>query len=516
MTRKSVAWTAALVVALAVAVACALLVIRYRGPSDVPPAMVPASWALYRTSLGHITHVDSAKVTCSGCHDFEREGFKNPGVAPCAKCHADEVARAHPGDVQDKTDCLTCHAFAPNRPTPKCISCHAAPHGPLAAVTMHATTECAECHKLHGDPAIVPKSCTPCHAESAPTHGEHAGSRGCLDCHSGHAPAAAALSTCSSCHAKEKALQPAAHGDCVGCHKPHEFVAGGANACLGCHEAKKAFLAERKDAHESCITCHAPHAPQRAAESCRGCHADIKVDHGGKEACITCHDPHPAQSAAVVRTCTSCHEVVAPADSMGHGGGVSCVSCHKPHDFSPPARAGLCVTCHAQETTLTSANRGHADCSSCHGASAHKPTVALACGSCHAKEQASAPKGHQACAGCHEPHSGSLLPKASTCVSCHTDKEKGPHESVRGGCNTCHRPHGPSGPAGPPVCATCHTKAALPALHGVAMHTDCAECHTSHGPPKSDRATCTESCHVDRRDHQSGVQVCTGCHVFRR
>ena len=35
----------------------------------------------------------------------------------------------------------------------------------LTAVTMHATTECAECHKLHSNPAIVPKSCTPCHSE---------------------------------------------------------------------------------------------------------------------------------------------------------------------------------------------------------------------------------------------------------------------------------------------------------------------------------------------------------------
>src|SRR5580692_10214134 len=109
MTRKSVAWTAALGVALVVAIALGFLVFRYRGPSDVPPAMVPASWAQFRTSLGHTTHVDSAKASCSGCHDFEREGFKNPGVAPCAKCHANEVAHAHPGDAQDKTDCLTCH-----------------------------------------------------------------------------------------------------------------------------------------------------------------------------------------------------------------------------------------------------------------------------------------------------------------------------------------------------------------------------------------------------------------------
>ena len=192
------------------------------------------------------------------------------------------------------------------------------------------------------------------------------------------------------------------------------------------------------------------------------------------------------------------------------------MSCHKPHDFSPPAKAGLCVTCHARETALVATNPGHRDCASCHGASAHRPTVALACGSCHAKEQTTAPKGHQACASCHEAHTGSLLPKATACVSCHQKKEGGPHESVKGGCNTCHRPHGPGGPSSPPACATCHVKSQLPALHSVTMHANCVECHTSHGPPRSDRATCTGSCHVDRRNHQPGVKVCAGCHVFRK
>ena len=80
MTRKALAWTTALGVVLVVAAALGLLVFRYRGRPNAPPAMVPASWAQYRTSVGHAMHVDSAKVTCSGCHDFERKGFKNPGV----------------------------------------------------------------------------------------------------------------------------------------------------------------------------------------------------------------------------------------------------------------------------------------------------------------------------------------------------------------------------------------------------------------------------------------------------
>lgn len=515
MTRKGLAWTALLGVALLIAIVAGL-VLSYRGPSNVVPAMVPASWAQYRTSLGHTTHVDSAKVTCSGCHDIERDGFTNPGVSSCAKCHAAEVARPHHGNAQVATDCLTCHVFAPDKEPPKCISCHANSEGPLAAIAMHATTECSECHKLHGEPAIVPKSCAPCHTESAPEHAEHAGSRGCLDCHGGHSPAKTAVSTCSTCHAKEQASQPAAHGDCLGCHKPHDFVAGGGNACLGCHAAERTFLASRADAHESCLTCHTPHAPQEAAASCRHCHEDIEVNHGGKGACVTCHNPHPANPATEVSTCTSCHKAVASSDTMGHGGGIACVSCHEPHDFAPPNKAKLCVTCHALEISLIAVNKGHSDCAVCHGPSTHEPTIALACGNCHAQEQATAPKGHQACASCHEPHGGSLLPRATKCESCHADKESGPHEKVKGGCDTCHRPHGPGGVAAPPSCTTCHAKSDLPALHSVPMHGNCASCHTSHESPKSDRATCTTTCHADRRTHQLGVQVCTGCHVFRR
>jgi hypothetical protein len=31
-----------------------------------------------------------------------------------------------------------------------------------------------------------------------------------------------------------------------------------------------------------------------------------------------------------------------------------------------------------------------------------------------------------------------------------------------------------------------------------------------------DRATCTGTCHTDRRTHQPQAQVCTGCHAFAK
>ncbi len=74
---------------------------------------MPASWAEYRTSLGHVQHVGQSNVTCKDCHDYERDGFKVPGPAACARCHAKEGARLLAGNVTKMSDCLTCHAFAP-------------------------------------------------------------------------------------------------------------------------------------------------------------------------------------------------------------------------------------------------------------------------------------------------------------------------------------------------------------------------------------------------------------------
>jgi hypothetical protein len=513
----------ALAIALLVA-ACAAAFGGYRvfvrvasAPVGVPPEKVPASWVEYRTSLGHTQHVGKTGISCKSCHDYERDGFKNPGPAPCAACHAKEAARFHAGSVTKMTDCLTCHAFAPDQKIPTCIGCHAEPEGRFAAIkTTHATTDCVQCHSPHGDPAIVAESCAGCHTQLAPEHAAHAGSAGCADCHKPHAPAALALTSCATCHQEPAGPRPAGHDSCIDCHKPHVFVAD-ANVCVGCHGAKETFLATSVPAHAICASCHVAHDPGAAAVSCAGCHSEVKVTHADKTACITCHAPHSGDVNAKASQCTSCHSQIATTDTGAHAGATPCTSCHKPHDFQPPPnKLALCASCHASESTLVSTNKGHTDCASCHGASAHAPKTALSCASCHAKEQASAPKGHQACLGCHEPHSGSHLPKA-TCASCHADKTGGPHDALKNGCTTCHRVHGPGGIPAPPACTTCHaTDRPLPALHTVTAHKDCATCHSPHKSKVPDRTTCTGTCHADRKGHQPQAQVCTGCHAFTK
>ena len=517
MTRRRRLVFAAIALSLALLGAAIAGLVRFwpHGPPGVPPELVPASWNEFRTSPGHRSHVDGGKAACKDCHDYARDGFKNPGSTPCLRCHANEAAHMHAGDAQNKTVCLTCHVFAPDKAPPTCIGCHAVAEGPLAAVHVHATADCAACHRAHEQPSIVPKDCATCHDERSTEHARHAGTKGCLDCHTGHAPAEAAIASCSSCHARPAGPKPAGHDSCLGCHAPHDFVASAAG-CIGCHGPKPTLVASEVHAHTVCTSCHSPHAPEQAAASCTGCHTGIHVVHGSKNACVACHQPHGENAEPrIAAACTTCHANVAIADTGAHAGGVTCQGCHKPHDFAPPDRRALCVSCHASETALAAVSKGHGDCTSCHGGSTHKPAAAPACGSCHKREQASAPPGHQKCTGCHEPHKGSVLPQA-TCASCHADKASGLHATVPGGCSTCHRPHGSDGIASPPACTTCHARARLPALHAVPAHADCASCHASHGPPRSDRVTCTGSCHVDRRDHQPQAQVCDGCHVFRQ
>ena len=479
-----------------------------------PEEGVPASWAQFKTSTGHEAHLKTGKVTCSDCHDLARDGFKNPGSAPCARCHATEAKTGHGGKVEAKAECLTCHVFAPTEKAPVCMDCHAKAEGKLPGI-VHHKTDCASCHRPHQALSIVAADCTSCHKERAPEHAAHAGSQACADCHNPHESAAVAEASCVGCHEQARQAPAAGHPKCEGCHEPHSFVATGTSTCVGCHGNKPTLLASTEPKHAICISCHAPHDPGSAASSCKGCHQDVSVAHGSQGACVSCHKPHPANPLLKVQACTTCHGAIANADTKVHGPGLSCDSCHHPHDFTPPRGAGLCVTCHATETARAASSQGHRVCATCHGTDIHRPVPSPGCATCHKAEASSAPPGHQACVSCHEPHSATQKAGA-TCVTCHAKEAKGNHESVKAGCATCHRPHGPGGPATPPGCVTCHARATLPALHSVAAHANCASCHSSHGPTRSDRATCTTGCHADRRTHQTDAPVCSGCHVFQR
>jgi hypothetical protein len=517
-TRKRLLWSAAIAVAVIVGTIAGLMRVAARRPPGVPSEAVPPSWTEYRTSLGHQQHVGKGTIVCNDCHDFAKAGFVNPGAGVCSRCHDKEAGHTHQGGDK-KTDCLVCHAFSP-RAAPTCIGCHAESQTHVAAISTHRTTECQSCHRPHETPPVNVKACTNCHDERALSHARHKGSNDCRDCHKPHAPAIAARETCSGCHEKPAGPKPAGHDSCMTCHKPHDFLAQAPRVCVGCHGAKPTLLAsmvtEKPMPHAQCTACHTPHAPAAAASSCRGCHSDVHVDHKDKDACTACHVPHGDNTTAKASACSSCHTKSASTDQGTHARGLLCTQCHKPHTFPPPeSKLALCTDCHANESARVADNKGHHDCTVCHGTSTHQPAPAPPCSTCHTQEAASAPAGHQKCALCHEPHSGQRVQAAATCTSCHQNKTQVLHANLSTGCETCHRAHGPDGVAAPPACSTCHASNKLPALHAVPAHASCSECHSSHTTPRSDRETCTATCHQNRRDHQPQAAVCTGCHVFR-
>ncbi|MDB4935087.1 MAG: Cytochrome c family protein [Labilithrix sp.] len=511
----------------------------------------------------------TANEPAKAAHALARHVSKEAACSSCHHVHGDKAAKTR----TVLGDCTACHtsvkvehgrvSAGPHPPggadaDPRvCSACHA-PHAPA----VDARESCATCH-VGGKGARAHASDADAHAKGgeillagfAPAvepRGEHvAGHAACVTCHEPHRAEKTDVRKCEDCHADHRSATTtvAGHTACTGCHTPHAPAEAKASCTTaGCHAGKTALAAPRVAAHAKCESCHDPHKPTASpALACVGCHEDLQPKHpgfasktAGASTCIGCHAPHGgkplanATSSATASACSTCH-TKARTDRGLHAGGVACVACHKPHDFAsnllrtaagapahgtpaPAAKgeeAALCAGCHAPKAAAVAARPGHAECGACHGA-AHAPAKRPACVTCHAQETATAPRGHSVCTQCHDSHSGSLGTHA-LCTSCHAEKPKQQHGALPGaGCATCHTPHGPKGVTTPPACTSCHAKPKLEGLHSVGAHdASCASCHSSHSAPRSDRATCTSSCHLDRRDHQSAAKVCKGCHMFR-
>ena len=130
---RGILWTVLAVTTLLIAGAWGLVARWPSSPPGIPPEMVPASWEEFRTSLGHRQHVGKDGVACKDCHDYEREGFKNPGAAPCQRCHSKESGRHHGsgGDAKNRLFDLShlLSRLARQRPSRDCrvhrLSCSA-------------------------------------------------------------------------------------------------------------------------------------------------------------------------------------------------------------------------------------------------------------------------------------------------------------------------------------------------------------------------------------------------------
>jgi hypothetical protein len=528
-----------------------------------------ARWRETAMRLGHDVQSRLAeRTTCKCCHLGEVKGFGEPLDRVCTECHDDVRVTI---TAMGKTHCVSCHDPAASggilirESAWECQKCHARDQGDKPAIDVHATQDCANCHRPHQEPWTLPRKCTECHAGHETFHGAAARDAdggashavlphdagtfsdepmACATCHKPHEVGGEASGRCYACHAEKEparftaaATFPGGHERCTTCHKPHGGTTAGPRPCRSCHTGTVTMDGRASVAHGKCVNCHQPHDVRGTAKgACIGCHLSVHADHPDPEGkgCVGCHEPHPGPRARAVLasvgptlpdtafpqapspvTCSRCH-TKAKTDLGFHAGTTPCKGCHKPHAFTASS-APACASCHAKETAagIAAGGRGHGECKACH--ETHAPKAARpSCGSCHDQEAKTAPAGHAQCLACHDAHPPSRTP-AATCTTCHAPKKMGPHGGVA--CSSCHRPHGPDAPAGPagpatrPDCTSCHAQTKLGGMHMVAGHSTCASCHGAHKAASSSRATCL-ACHADRSAHEPTAVVCSGCHGF--
>src|SRR5262249_55058087 len=151
---------------------------------------VPERFRSLRETPGHQTHVHDAKLPCTACHQVAARGFQTPGDSLCERCH-DNVSTVHEPSIlaSSALTCQSCHGFGEDRHlrTNTCMRCHAAPQGLVAAVGLHAKSDCTSCHRPHESPSLAPTACVDCHKDQATVHaGKLDPAATCLDCHRMH------------------------------------------------------------------------------------------------------------------------------------------------------------------------------------------------------------------------------------------------------------------------------------------------------------------------------------------
>lgn len=482
---------------------------------DGDTVIVPRSYALAAARGGHRAHVgadlpDGGTLQCQSCHAVATRGFLAPGLTRCADCHQAQAGFHHgDGGLPDggAVTCTGCHPFVAGLPPPpdspwECLACHESAQGRAPAIEVHASA-CFYCHVPHRAPFTEPTECVLCHAVGL-AHGapsEKSVADTCRDCHAPHQPAAAAAAQCLACHLDPRAqARPSArvteralfkgHDSCGACHPPHRFALGEVKRCAACHTRLVVLArAENPQAHAACSGCHPPHDAQAEPRPCASCHREVSSTHPAKEglaACTSCHPAHPPQpEGRLSLPCARCHDTPALAAAVVHGKDpegqpLACAACHPPHDFAASDRGvALCRQCHPAAVAAAASVKesGHARCGECHQGLPHQPErPAKACLACHAEVAIDDPKGHASCSDCHALHSAKVK---KGCVACHAVKK-------------------------------------LPGLHAVPKHQKCAGCHSPHERMKTpQRLLCLGACHaLPKKDHDPGMQTCTGCHLF--
>jgi hypothetical protein len=434
------------------------------------------------------------------------------------------LAEAH-ADLDDDSQCSSCHTQGKQVADGKCLSCHTALAATLqAGAGLHGTAyrekPCAQCHVEHIGrkarlvrwPGGAPEKLD--HSQTGwPLTGAHGG-KACARCHD----------------ARTRSGRPTFLGAktaCAGCHRdPHEGRFGG--GCASCHR-DTSWAEVRLEAFDHAKTRFAL-AGKHAQAGCRGCHGEPARWTGLRfGACSDCHrDPHAGKFARFA--CGNCHverswKELSGFDtrhpglplSEGHAR-VACARCHDRGNEKAPSKGTTCTSCHQPVHAARFGN----DCNHCHGQIRWlglRREVGLAA---HDKTRYPLAGKHVevACAACHDPRRPAAQRfralRFDRCTACHADRHAGEFAARdQGDCAACHAVEGYY-----PVRfgMALHQSTRFP-LEGAHQAAPCLACHPGKRPRLDLRVAkqaCAD-CHPNPHGDQFAVEMaaggCARCHT---
>ena len=359
------------------------------------------------------------KSDCNSCHG----GFATFKEFTCTSSGCHDQAKTDPGHATvtgykyNSADCLSCH------PSGAAGSLSRAAHTffPIDLASVHATSQCTDCHTNPGDRKQF--TCISCHDHAQPvTDTGHAGiadykyeSASCLSCH----PAGIAGTVSRPDHTTKffPIAVTTVHGtaQCSDCHT--NLLDKKQFTCISCHDHAKpatdighAGIANYKYDSASCLSCH----PSGISGTVpRPDHMKFfPIDVGTVHVVAQCTDCHTNLKDKTQFTCltSGCH-LQAKTDP-GHAAvanykfvSASCLSCH------PQGLAGTIPRADHTKFFPIDVGSKHApqQCSDCHSNLADKTQFTCFNSGCHT--QPATDPGHAAVVG--------YKYLAASCLTCH-------------------------------------------------------------------------------------------------
>lgn len=461
-----------------------------------------------------------APSECNACHrkDDVHKGALGPA---CADCHSEDnwkQAKFDHGTTRfaltgkhAQARCESCHRDGKYKDLPRtCFACHREEDR-----RSHAGTLGERCDSCHDTRAWRPSGFNHDLATRFALRGRHRSIR-CTDCHGRAGGAAGADGAGGSAAARASALrieQAKPGGACIDCHRKDDKHKGSLGAeCAACHTErdwkergrfdhdKTTFALRGRHREAKCEACHKSTDHRATPKDCVGCHRGDDRHRGTLGTlCADCHDERawkPAPRFDHTRTkfplrhahavpplaCTSCH---ADAEHQ-RGAALACLSCHKKDDRHAAQLGTRCESCHDDRNWKVSAfdhTRTRFALLGRH--------VQVACKDCHATPRyRDTPRD---CSSCHAKDDRHQARFGTACESCHNARHwglwnfdhtrrtafvlDGAHGALA--CERCHTQPAPKGRPAAALGATCVSCHRRDDVHDGAFGSQCDQCHAT-------------------------------------